>query len=78
MAVHADGNYVLKFQERVQQLERELKEMEKEKERELNALRKEKRELVHTTQTVRGPKPYTTPPLLHCYLKTNDNIFRLW
>uniref|UniRef100_A0A3Q1GT97 Pleckstrin homology-like domain, family B, member 3 n=1 Tax=Acanthochromis polyacanthus TaxID=80966 RepID=A0A3Q1GT97_9TELE len=39
-------------QERVQQLERQLKEMEKEKERELNALRKEKRELVHTTQTV--------------------------
>ncbi|XP_008300229.1 pleckstrin homology-like domain family B member 3 isoform X2 [Stegastes partitus] len=39
-------------QERVQQLERQLKEMEKEKEKELNALRKEKRELIHTTQTV--------------------------
>ncbi|XP_023131966.2 pleckstrin homology-like domain family B member 3 isoform X2 [Amphiprion ocellaris] len=39
-------------QERVQQLEKQLKEMEREKERELNALRKEKRELVHTTQTV--------------------------
>lgn len=39
-------------QERVQQLERQLKEMEREKEKELNALRKEKRELVHTTQTV--------------------------
>ncbi|XP_026226792.1 pleckstrin homology-like domain family B member 3 isoform X2 [Anabas testudineus] len=39
-------------QERVQQLERQLKEMEKEKERELNALRKEKRELIHTNQTV--------------------------
>nr|XP_019949053.1 PREDICTED: pleckstrin homology-like domain family B member 3 isoform X2 [Paralichthys olivaceus] len=38
-------------QERVQQLERQLKEMEREKERELNALRREKRELVHTTQT---------------------------
>ncbi|KAK2844925.1 hypothetical protein Q5P01_011584 [Channa striata] len=39
-------------QERVQQLETQLKEMEREKERELNALRKEKRELIHTTQTV--------------------------
>ncbi|XP_037836343.1 pleckstrin homology-like domain family B member 3 isoform X2 [Kryptolebias marmoratus] len=38
-------------QERVQQLERQLREMEKEKERELNALRKEKRELIHSTQT---------------------------
>ncbi|MED6251610.1 hypothetical protein ATANTOWER_000382 [Ataeniobius toweri] len=37
-------------QERVQQFEKELKEMEKEKERELNALRKEKRELIHATQ----------------------------
>lgn len=53
MAVRTDGNYVLNFQERVQQLERQLKEMEKEKERELNALRKEKRELIHTNQTVR-------------------------
>ena len=35
-------------------LERQLKEMEREKERELTALRREKRELVHTTQTVRG------------------------
>ncbi|XP_011483991.1 pleckstrin homology-like domain family B member 3 isoform X2 [Oryzias latipes] len=39
-------------QERVQQLEEQLREMEKEKERELSALRKEKRELVHTTQMV--------------------------
>ncbi|XP_049439908.1 pleckstrin homology-like domain family B member 3 [Epinephelus fuscoguttatus] len=39
-------------QDRVQQLERQLKEMEREKERELNALRKEKRDLVHTSQTV--------------------------
>lgn len=54
MSVHADGNYVVNCQERVQQLERQLKEMEREKERELNALRKEKRDLVHTTQTVRG------------------------
>ncbi|KAG7242788.1 hypothetical protein INR49_019176, partial [Caranx melampygus] len=47
-------------QERVQQLERELKEMEREKERELTALRKEKRELVHTTQTVhKEKKPFT-------------------
>ncbi|MEQ2268990.1 hypothetical protein XENORESO_020331 [Xenotaenia resolanae] len=37
-------------QERVQQFEKQLKEMEKEKERELNALRKEKRELIHATQ----------------------------
>ncbi|XP_054596948.1 pleckstrin homology-like domain family B member 3 isoform X2 [Nothobranchius furzeri] len=40
-------------QERVQQLERQLREMEKEKERELNSLRKEKRELLHTSQTAR-------------------------
>lgn len=53
MAVHTDGNYVLNFQEKVQQLERQLQEMEKEKERELSSLRKERRELVHTTQTVR-------------------------
>ncbi|XP_035528349.1 pleckstrin homology-like domain family B member 3 isoform X2 [Morone saxatilis] len=47
-------------QERVQQLERQLKEMEREKERELNALRKEKRELVHTNQTVlKEKKPLT-------------------
>ncbi|XP_037642106.1 pleckstrin homology-like domain family B member 3 [Sebastes umbrosus] len=39
-------------QERVQQLQRELKEMEREKERDLNALRKERRDLVHTSQTV--------------------------
>ncbi|XP_041649915.1 pleckstrin homology-like domain family B member 3 [Cheilinus undulatus] len=43
---------VNKAQERVQHLERQLKEMERQKERELNALRKEKRELVHTSQTV--------------------------
>ncbi|XP_040899321.1 pleckstrin homology-like domain family B member 3 isoform X2 [Toxotes jaculatrix] len=47
-------------QERVQQLERELKEMEREKERELNALRKEKRELIHTAQMVhKEKKPLT-------------------
>ncbi|XP_070692233.1 pleckstrin homology-like domain family B member 3 isoform X2 [Pempheris klunzingeri] len=47
-------------QERVQQLERQLREMEREKERELNALRKEKRELVHTTHTVlKEKKPLT-------------------
>ncbi|XP_073341208.1 pleckstrin homology-like domain family B member 2 isoform X1 [Pagrus major] len=47
-------------QERVQQLERQLKEMEREKERELNALRKEKRELVHRSQTVlKEKKPLT-------------------
>lgn len=51
-AVHTEGNHVLTFQERVQQLERQLKEMERERERELNALRKEKKELVHTTHTV--------------------------
>ncbi len=61
MVVSADENYVLTFQERVQQLERQLREMEREKERELNALRKEKRELVHS-QTVR--KIYDTIILL--------------
>lgn len=53
MAACSEGNYVLDFQERVQHLEGQLKEMESEKERELNALRKEKRELIHTSQTVR-------------------------
>lgn len=53
MAVHTEGDHALNFQERVQQLERQLKEMEREKERELNALRKEKREAIHTSQTVR-------------------------
>ncbi|XP_037532724.1 pleckstrin homology-like domain family B member 3 [Nematolebias whitei] len=47
-------------QERVQQLERQLREMEKEKEVELNALRNEKRELIHTTQMVlKEKKPLT-------------------
>ncbi|XP_041843392.1 pleckstrin homology-like domain family B member 3 isoform X2 [Melanotaenia boesemani] len=47
-------------QERVQQLEKQLREMEKEKERELNSLRKEKRELIHTSQTVlKEKKPLT-------------------
>ncbi|XP_071782709.1 pleckstrin homology-like domain family B member 2 isoform X2 [Centroberyx gerrardi] len=51
---------VNRVQERVQQLDRELKEMEREKERELNALRKEKRELLHTTQMVlKEKKPLT-------------------
>ncbi|CAN9513878.1 unnamed protein product [Ophioblennius macclurei] len=39
-------------QGRVEQLEKQLKEMEKEKERELNCLRKERRELVHANQMV--------------------------
>ncbi|KAM9722892.1 uncharacterized protein phldb3 isoform 2-T2 [Menidia menidia] len=38
-------------QERVQQLAKQLSEMEKEKERELTTLRKEKRELIHKAQT---------------------------
>ncbi|XP_071376439.1 pleckstrin homology-like domain family B member 3 isoform X2 [Centroberyx affinis] len=51
---------VNRVQERVQQLDRELKEMEREKERELSALRKEKRELLHTTQMVlKEKKPLT-------------------
>lgn len=41
----------------MQQLERQLKEMEWEKERELNALRKEKRELIHAAQMVRSAAP---------------------
>lgn len=53
MADFSERNYLLDFQERVQHLERQLKEMENEKERELSALRKEKRELVHTSQMVR-------------------------
>lgn len=57
--MHADGNCALDFQKRVQQLERQLKEMEREKERELNALRREKRELIHTTQTVRAAASMT-------------------
>lgn len=51
--VHTEEKHVVNFQERVQQLERQLKEMEREKERELNSLRKEKRELIHTGQMVR-------------------------
>nr|XP_046255913.1 pleckstrin homology-like domain family B member 3 isoform X2 [Scatophagus argus] len=47
-------------QERVQQLERQLREMEREKERELTALRKEKRELIHTSQTVLKEKKLFT------------------
>ncbi|XP_061573315.1 pleckstrin homology-like domain family B member 3 isoform X2 [Cololabis saira] len=47
-------------QERVHQLETQLRELEREKERELSALRKEKRELVHTTQMVlKEKKPLT-------------------
>lgn len=51
--VHTEWKHVVNFQERVQQLERQLKEMEREKETELNSLRKEKRELIHTAQMVR-------------------------
>lgn len=51
--VHTEEKHVVNFQERVQELERQLKEMEREKERELNSLRKEKRELIHTGQMVR-------------------------
>ncbi|KAM8869858.1 pleckstrin homology-like domain family B member 3 isoform 2-T3 [Spinachia spinachia] len=39
-------------QERVQQFQSQLKELQREKERELNALREERRDLVHTNQTV--------------------------
>ncbi|KAM6910764.1 uncharacterized protein phldb3 isoform 2-T2 [Xenentodon cancila] len=47
-------------QERVHQLERQLRDLEREKERELNGLRKEKRELIHTTQMVlKEKKPLT-------------------
>ncbi|KAM9722891.1 uncharacterized protein phldb3 isoform 1-T1 [Menidia menidia] len=47
-------------QERVQQLAKQLSEMEKEKERELTTLRKEKRELIHKAQTVvKEKKPLT-------------------
>ncbi|XP_030015181.1 pleckstrin homology-like domain family B member 3 isoform X2 [Sphaeramia orbicularis] len=47
-------------QERVQQLEKQLMEMEREKEKELNALRKEKRELLHTSQKVLKEKKLLT------------------
>lgn len=50
----AQSNYILHFQERIQQLENQLKEIESEKERELNDLRIEKRELIHTSQMVRA------------------------
>ncbi|KAJ8290238.1 hypothetical protein GJAV_G00010380 [Gymnothorax javanicus] len=39
-------------QERVLQLEKQVKEMEREKEREMNALRQEKRELLHTSHKI--------------------------
>ncbi|XP_056300509.1 pleckstrin homology-like domain family B member 3 isoform X3 [Pseudoliparis swirei] len=44
-------------QERVQQFQSQLKEMEREKERELNALRKERRDLTHTV--LKEKKPLT-------------------
>lgn len=51
VAGHADdGDHVVNFQERVQQFQSQLKEMEREKERELNALRKERRDLTHTVR----------------------------
>ncbi|XP_010866557.2 pleckstrin homology-like domain family B member 3 isoform X2 [Esox lucius] len=43
-------------QERVQQLEKQLKEMERERDREMNALRKQRRELLHTTHKVLAEK----------------------
>ncbi|CAB1333496.1 unnamed protein product [Coregonus sp. 'balchen'] len=47
-------------QERVEQLEKQLKEMETEKDREMNAFRKERRELLHTSQRVlKEKKPLT-------------------
>lgn len=78
MAVHTEGNCVLNFQERVQQLDRQLKEMEREKERELNALRKEKRELIHTSQTVRGIYDTVDYHYFYCYLKQRQGtlLFR--
>lgn len=57
MAPLAERSYFLTLQGRVQQLETQLVDMEREKESELNALRKEKRELMHTTQTVRRADP---------------------
>lgn len=54
--VQTEGDNVFDFQERVQHLEKQLKEMERQKEKELNALRKEKRDLIHTNQAVRGIK----------------------
>lgn len=50
MSLCADGNCVLNFKERVQQLENQLQEMEMEKEKELSALRKKKKELIHSSQ----------------------------
>nr|XP_020445908.1 pleckstrin homology-like domain family B member 3 isoform X2 [Monopterus albus] len=47
-------------QEQVEQLERQLKEMEQEKDRELSALRKERRDLIHTTQSVHKEKELLT------------------
>lgn len=59
-AISCQQHVVDATQERVQQLERQLKEMEREKERELNSLRKEKRELMHTAQMVlKEKKPLT-------------------
>lgn len=53
-SVHNKIKYVLHLQERVQQLENQLKETEREKERELNALRVEKRQLIQTSHMVRA------------------------
>ncbi|XP_031646679.1 pleckstrin homology-like domain family B member 3 [Oncorhynchus kisutch] len=50
--ISCQKNAVNSAQERVQQLEKQLKEMEREKDREMNAFKKERRELLHTTQRV--------------------------
>ncbi|XP_018582385.1 pleckstrin homology-like domain family B member 3 isoform X2 [Scleropages formosus] len=49
-------------QERVHQLEKQVKEMEREKDKELNALRQERRELLYTSQRILKKKPLSDWP----------------
>lgn len=52
--VSCQQHLVNSAQERVQQLEKQLVEMEREKEKQLTALRKERRDLLHSSHVVRG------------------------
>ncbi|XP_068179330.1 pleckstrin homology-like domain family B member 3 isoform X2 [Antennarius striatus] len=59
-------------QERVQQLERQLRDMEREKERELNALRREKRELIHASQMDPSKESISLPRRRSSHRKLSD------
>ncbi|KAL7835739.1 hypothetical protein SRHO_G00280860 [Serrasalmus rhombeus] len=60
--ISQEEHAVNKAQERVQTLEQQLREMEKEKEREMNSFRQEKRELIHKSQRISKEKTLTDWP----------------